>query len=74
MDFEFISPYGDPLSIFQHVYTPLAAILALALPKQAAENGYVNPFFLRMDIPGVISSDFAMISNISWIRGGSQNL
>lgn len=65
IDFEFISPYGDPLSIFQYVYVPLCSLLALALPKQAQENGYVNPFFLRMDIPGVISSDFAIISNIT---------
>ncbi len=65
VEFEFISPYGDPLSIFQYCYVPLCSILALALPKQAEENGYVNPFFLRMDIPGVISSDFAIISNIT---------
>lgn len=74
VDFEFVSPYGDPLSIFQHVYVPLAALLALALPKQAAENGYVNPFFLRMDIPGVISSDFSIISSIQWVRGGRHNI
>jgi hypothetical protein len=74
VEFEFISPYGDPLSIFQYCYVPLCSILALALPKQAEENGYVNPFFLRMDIPGVISSDFAIISNITWVRGGSNNL
>lgn len=74
VDFEFISPYGDPLSIFQYCYVPLCSLLALALPKQAEENGYVNPFFLRMDIPGVISSDFSIISNITWVRGGSNNL
>ena len=27
-----------------------------------------------MDIPGVISSDFAIISNIIWLSGGSNNL
>lgn len=74
VEFEFVSPYGDPLSIFQYVYLPLCSILALALPKQAEENGYVNPFFLRLDIPGVISSDFAIISNITWVRGGANNL
>jgi hypothetical protein len=74
VEFEFVSPYGDPLSIFQYVYVPLCSLLALALPKQAEENGYVNPFFLRLDIPGVISSDFAIISNITWVRGGANNL
>jgi hypothetical protein len=74
IEFEFISPYGDPQSIFQYVYLPLCSLLALALPKQAEENGYVNPFFLRLDIPGVISSDFAIISNITWVRGGANNL
>lgn len=74
VDFEFVSPYGDPLSIFKYVYSPLAALFALALPRQANQNGYVNPYFVRFDIPGVITSDFAIISSITWTRGGTADL
>lgn len=70
----FISPYGDPLSIFKYVYVPFCALLCFGLPRQAAENGMVSPFFIRADIPGVTTSDLAIVSDISWTKGGSANL
>ena len=72
--FNFVSPYGDPLSIFQYVYVPFFALLTFALPRQAAENGYVSPFFVRADVPGLITSDLAMITDINWVKGGDGNL
>lgn len=74
MNFNFVSPYGDPLSIFQYVYVPFAALLCFTLPRQADSNGYVSPFFVRADIPGLITSDLALISDMSWTRGGDQGL
>jgi len=74
LNFEFISPYGDPLSIFQYVIAPFCALLTYAMPRQAADNGFVSPFFVRADIPGLFTSDLAMISEISWSRGGSGDL
>ena len=73
-NFNFVSPYGDPLSIFQYVYVPFFALLAYALPRQAADNGYVSPFFVRADIPGQFTSDLALISDLTWIKGGDGNL
>ena len=70
----FTSPYGDPLSIFKYVYVPFFALLCFALPRQAAENGMVSPFFVRADIPGMATSDLAIISDMSWTKGGSNNL
>jgi hypothetical protein len=67
--FNFVSPYGDPLSIFQYVYVPFFALLAFAIPRQAAENGLVSPLFVRADIPGVITSDLAMITDLTWTKG-----
>jgi hypothetical protein len=69
--FNFVSPYGDPLSIFQYVYVPFFALLTFALPRQAAENGFVSPFFVRADIPGVVTSDLALITDLTWTKGGS---
>lgn len=73
-NFSFISPYGDPLSIFKYVYVPFCALACFAFPRQAAENGYVSPFFIRADVPGVITSDLAMISSFTWTKGGGNNL
>jgi hypothetical protein len=69
--FNFVSPYGDPLSIFQYVYVPFFSLLAMAMPRQAAENGLVSPFFVRADIPGWITSDLALITDVTWQKGGS---
>jgi hypothetical protein len=72
--FNFVSPYGDPLSIFQYVYVPFFSILAFAMPRQAAENGLVTPFLVRADMPGIITSDLAMITQVDWVKGGAQGL
>jgi hypothetical protein len=73
-NFNFVSPYGDPLSIFQYVYVPFFSLLAFAMPRQAAENGLVSPFLVRADMPGIITSDLAMITQIDWVKGGSAGL
>jgi hypothetical protein len=73
-NFNFVSPYGDPLSIFQYVYVPFFSLLAFVLPRQAAENGYVSPLFVRADVPGLITSDLALITDLTWIKGGDNNL
>jgi len=70
----FTSPYGDPMSIFKYVYVPFCALACFALPRQAAENGYVSPFFVRADVPGVVTSDLGLISSFTWTKGGSNNL
>jgi hypothetical protein len=67
--FNFTSPYGDPASIFQHVYVPFFSLLAFTIPRQADSNGFVSPFFVRADIPGVITSDLAFISDMTWTKG-----
>lgn len=74
INFEFISPYGDPESIYQHVYVPFLALLCFAMPRQADYNGYVSPFFVRADVPGVFTTDFGMISSMTWTRGGNSDL
>lgn len=70
----FTSPYGDPESIFHYVMAPLATIMCFAMPRQADANGFVSPFFVRADVPGLFTSDFAMISDITLTRGGDPNL
>ena len=74
LQFSFVSPYGDPLSIFKYVYVPFCALLCFGMPRQAAENGLVSPFLVRCDIPGLFTSDMAMVADISWTRGGGAGL
>lgn len=73
-DFNFTSPYGDPLSIFKYVFVPFCTLLCFTLPRQADDNGYVSPFFLRADLPGYFSCDLGMVSSFSFVRGGAQGL
>lgn len=72
--FNFTSPYGDPLSIFKYVYVPFGVLLALTLQRQADDNGLVSPFFVRADLPGYFTCDLGFISNMSFTRGGPNGL
>jgi len=74
LSFEFVSPYGSPEAIFRYVYLPFITLLTLAMPKQISTNGYSNPFLVRIDMPGSFTSDLAVIQNMSWRKGGNDNL
>lgn len=70
---KFVSIYGDKMSIFLRCYVPLLHILAMALPKQIAQNMYTYPFLVRVFQKGWFNSDLAVITNLRVIRGGQDN-
>ena len=74
LSFRFISPYGDPDSIFQFVYAPFLILLAMALPKQYSADSYGSPPLIRIDAPGNFCCDMGMISSMSFTKGTSQEL
>lgn len=74
LEFNFVSPYGTPDAIFQYVYLPFLVLFTLASPKQSGLNGYKAPFIVKVDMPGFFTSDCAVISSMSWNKGGSDNL
>jgi len=74
LSFEFVSPYGTPEAIFRYVYLPFITLLTLATPKQYGTNGYCNPFLIRLEMPGAFTSDLAVIQNMTWRKGGNDNL
>jgi len=74
LSFEFVSPYGSPEAIFRYVYLPFITLLTMAMPKQFGTNGYTNPFLIRLEMPGSFTSDLAVIQNMSWRKGGNDNL
>jgi hypothetical protein len=74
LSFKFVSPYGDPASIFEYVYMPFLMLLALALPRQTQPNAYKAPFLVRLDCPGYFNCDMGMITSFSFVRGGSDGM
>lgn len=74
ISFTFTSPYGDPHSIFMYVYYPLLILLTLSLPVNGnTPESYAAPFILRVDAPGLLVSDAAVIRDLSFTRGGSSH-
>ena len=74
LSFKFASPYGDPESIFEYVYVPFLLLLGLALPRQTTPNAYKSPFLIRLACPGYFNCDMGMITNFTFVRGGSEGL
>lgn len=66
------SPYGDPISIFQSLYVPLAMLLAGTLPRQAGNNMYSSPFIVRAYSKGQFSIPYGIIESLSVKRGGEE--
>jgi len=70
IDFNFVSPYGDPHSIYENVFFPLIMLMCMALPRRGSVfNAYQEPFIVRAEIPGNFVCDMGYISNISWHKG-----
>lgn len=66
------SRYGDPVSIFQSEYIPLAMLLAAALPRAVGKNTYTSPFLIRAYCKGMFSVPLGIIDNMSIRRGAPE--
>lgn len=67
----FRSIYGDKRSIFKYCILPCLHLLALATPKQLSSNMYTYPYLCRAYNRGNINMDLAFMSNLEFLRGGS---
>ena len=47
--------YGDPVSIFQSVYIPLAMLLTASLPRSIGNNMYTSPFLVKAYCKGMFA-------------------
>jgi hypothetical protein len=70
---KFVSPYGDPLSVFLRCFVPYLHLLAFALPKQVSDNMYTYPFLVRAFQAGYCNFDLAAITNLRLTKGGMDN-
>lgn len=69
----FVSPYGDPLGVFLWCIVPVMHLMALALPKQVADNMYTFPFLCRVCQKGWFNSNLCVISDLQIQRGGGDD-
>lgn len=66
-----VAHYCDRVSIFQN-YMPLFMLLAGALPRQAGENSYVQPFLVRAYCQGRFAVPVGIIDSVSIKRGADE--
>jgi len=74
MEFKFSTPYGSKNAIFNYVYVPFLLLLTLSLPREDTIMGYKSPYICRLDLPGMFTSDMAVVTSMSYKKGGEQNL
>lgn len=66
-----VSPYGHPLAQLQHIYIPLAMILAGVMPHAAGRSAYTQPFLCEAYDRGRGIVRTGLISQVSITRGVS---
>ena len=66
------SPYGDPYSIMQNLYIPLAMLIAGGFPRGIGQAAYTAPFVCRAYCKGMFAVPLGMISNMTIKRGADQ--
>lgn len=66
------SRYGDPVSIFQNIYVPLAALLAAALPQSIGPNMYKSPMLIKAYCKGMFAINLGMIDSMQIKRGSAE--
>lgn len=70
---KFVSPYGDPYSVFLKCIVPICHLLAIALPRQLSDNMYTFPFLVRASQYGSFHMDCGIISSLNITRGGGDD-
>jgi len=71
-DFQFRSPYGDPVSIFYSLYIPLFMLIAGAFPRSVGQNSYSSPFIIRAYSQGMFAIPLGIIDSITIKRGNAE--
>ena len=61
--------YGDPVSIYQSIYVPLACLLAGSMPRSITDDMYTSPFILRAYCKGKFAVPLGMIESLNVKRG-----
>lgn len=69
--FRLVSPHGNRISQLLHIYLPMAALMAGALPLSHGKQSYGAPFLCEIYDRGRCSARLAMIDSLTFTRGVS---
>lgn len=65
--------YGDPVTIFQSIYAPLACLLPFVLPRSIGNNAYTSPFLIRAYCKGMFAIPLGLIDSMTIQRGSAEH-
>jgi hypothetical protein len=68
-DIQLRARYGDPLTIYQSIYIPLAMLMAGAFPIGLGKNTYTSPFLCQAFSRGMFSIPTGIIESMTIKRG-----
>jgi hypothetical protein len=74
MSFKFRTPYGNKYDIFRNVLFPFLLLHTASIPKQDGRYSYQEPFMIQVDFPGWFRVNCGVITNLSWVKGGDNQL
>lgn len=74
LTFKFRSPYGSKYEIFRNIFFPFLLLHTAAIPKQDGRFSYQEPFMVQIDFPGWFRVNCGVIRNLSWTKGGDNQL
>lgn len=72
-DIQLRSLYGDPLSIYQNIYIPLAMLMAGSFPIAIGNNTYTSPLLCQAFSKGLFSIPTGIIDSMTIKRGLSEH-
>lgn len=70
----FVSPYGDPESIMEYCFIPLAHVMAFSMPRQESRNTFKPPLLVRGFSKGYFNTEMGVVSSLRINRGGPDNM
>lgn len=67
------SPYGDIYNYYMNIVVPLCHIQGFTLPKLKTSNSVNSPYIVRAFIPGLMTCELGMITNLRITKNPSNN-
>lgn len=70
IEIELKTAYGNRKNIFMDLFVPAWFWICLTAPRQMSVNSFRSPFLLRCHVPGIFSSDMAIVESLNIMKGG----
>ena len=73
LSFDFTSPYGHDLALFENTYFPFILLFAMTMPRQIGSKSFTSPFIVRVNARGLFTIPMGIIESLSIERGEDRN-